>query len=85
MKRTEAGTSITISLGGFEGPRLQRKLATMMLSRGGKQVEGNLRGFAALAEADWAERWGSSEAPVVELTADTIRRAARPQEAVPNP
>ena len=74
---TESGTHLAISLGGFEGPWLPRKAAELMLSRGGGQIEGNLREFATLAESDWAEqRAGDREAPSIELTPELIRDAA---------
>lgn len=74
---TEHGTHLTISLGGFEGPRLPRKVATLMLSRGGRQIEGNLREFAAMVEADWVrQRASDGEAPPIELTPESIRDAA---------
>lgn len=63
--------------GRIRGPRLNRRLATLMFSKGGKRVEGNLREFAAMAEADWANRQGRRcDAPVVELTAQEIRGSA---------
>jgi hypothetical protein len=74
---TESGTHLANSLGGFEGPWLPRKVAELMLSRGGGQVESNLREFATLAESDWAEqRAGDGEAPSIELTPELIRDAA---------
>jgi len=74
---TETGTHLSISLGGFEGPRLRQKLATLMLASGGKHMESNLREFAALAEADWAnQRAVDGEAPTIVLTPELIRAAA---------
>ncbi len=73
----QSGTHLTISLGDFEGSRLVRKLVTTFLSRGAGQIEDNLREFAAMAEADWADqhaRVGDLTAP--ELTSESIRDAA---------
>jgi hypothetical protein len=74
---TETGTHLTISLGGFEGPWLRRKVATMALSRGVKQFEGNLHEFAAMAVADWAKQQAAArDSSAVELTEPLIREAA---------
>ncbi len=73
----DGGTHLTISLGDFEGSWWARKAVLPFLSRGAKEVEANLREFAAVAEADWADRQASvGEAPTVDLTSESIRDAA---------
>ena len=72
----QSGTRLTISLGNFEGAKLLPKLVTAFLSKGARQVEDNLRRFAAMAEADWAEAHADVGGPTVELTKESIRDAA---------
>jgi uncharacterized protein YndB with AHSA1/START domain len=74
---SHSGTHLTISLGDFEGSWLVRKTIPRLLSRGASQVEDNLREFAAMAEADWADQHASvADVPAPELTSESIRAAA---------
>ena len=77
LEETEGGTRLSISLGSFEGPRLRRSLATAMLKTQSRVVAGSLRDFAALVEADWAERRTADDAlPGPAVTPEAIRDAA---------
>ncbi|MDH3247598.1 MAG: hypothetical protein OEQ47_01445 [Acidimicrobiia bacterium] len=77
LTRIGDGTHLRISLNDFEGPRLWRKAAGLMMRVGAGQVEKNVRAFATLVEADWASRRTlDSEASSIELTPSSIREAA---------
>ena len=74
---TPTGTHLRLSLGQFEGPRLLRTMMPVVLSRHLDDVARNLRAFAEMIEADWAEHHEAGVAtPVEDLTPESIRQAA---------